>query len=150
MFLFHFYWLGQRPVMTIYVSVLDHYVFFFVVETNNENSFIKIHQLTLNVWCFTSVQNIFLCHNSNLNFEYGVSNSSTQNNPSLQANHFVHSLPWMLVITCVVKKFLTLQHQTNIPCLESVSYTLHLYVLYSWFPYIQQSIMHTHKGVLTV
>lgn len=81
MFLFHFYWLGQRPVMTIYVSVLDHYVFFFVVETNNENSFIKIHQLTLNVWCFTTVQNSFLCHNSNLNFEYGVSNSSTQKKP---------------------------------------------------------------------
>jgi len=66
--------------MTICVSVLDHYVFFFVVETNNENSFIKIHQLTLNVWCFTTVQNIFLCHNSNLNFECGVSNSSTQKN----------------------------------------------------------------------
>ena len=47
----------------------------FVVETNNEISFIKTHQLTLNVWCFTTVQNIFLYHNSNLNFECEVSNS---------------------------------------------------------------------------
>jgi len=51
----------------------------FVVETNSEVLFIKIHQLTLNVWCFNVVQNIFLYHNSNLNFEYGVSNSCIQN-----------------------------------------------------------------------
>jgi len=51
----------------------------FVVETNSVDLFIKIHQLTLNVWCFSVVQNIFLYHNSNLNFEYGVSNSCVQN-----------------------------------------------------------------------
>ena len=54
-------------------------MFLLVVEINNEDSFIKIHQLTLNVWYLTIVQNIFLYHNSNLNFEYGVSNSCLQN-----------------------------------------------------------------------
>ena len=60
------------------------------------------------------------------------------------------SLPWMSVITHLVKKSLTLQNQTDIPCLGSVLYSLHFYILYSWFPYIQQSITHAHKGVRMV
>jgi hypothetical protein len=122
----------------------------FVVETNSEDLFIKIHQLTLNVWCFNVVQNIFLCHNSNLNFEYGVSNSFIQNTFITRKSLCTHS-------TLNVGNY---SLGKEIPyCTESNRYTLSwisfvqsalLHLSYSWFPDIWRSITHTHKCVHTV
>jgi hypothetical protein len=103
--------------MTVYVLVLDQCIFFLVVKTNIEGSFIKIYHLTLNLWCLTIQHSILLHHNSNFDFEYRVSNNSLQS--MFITTKLLCAQSSMNVGTHMVKKFLTLQEHTNIPCPES-------------------------------
>jgi hypothetical protein len=123
----------------------------FVVETNNEDSFIKIHQLTLNVWHFTIVQNIFLYHNSNLNFEHGVSNSCIQNtfitSKSLCAQSSLN------VGNYSRGKEISYFTVSNQYTLSRISFVHTVCTFTSYVhgsPTYDKSITHTHKGVLTV
>ena len=148
-FLFHIYLLGQRRLYDhLCISFGSLYLFLWYKQT------MRTHLLKFTNWHGT--YDISLLYKQffcviiliyTLNMECITAAYKIH---SLQANHFVRSLPWVLVITHMVKEFLTLQNQTNVPCPELVLYSLQLNILYSWFPYIQQSVTRTHTDVLPV